>query len=527
MAKNFREILKKFPDARVNSWKFNKIFQIDGIPLWYFLEPLMKAPYIPSPFRSLDEIENDAKEGVTPSWADDLKLSILRKGLIFNEKLKIMVSRAARKRLSEGNPADILFLSYTNQVFDKDGKLDFLGFGDVIKDLEGSGVKPMILFCDPVSKNSLFRLKRFECLLYSFVDSGIIRESRAMAKKLAEEWKKLDKKTLFTYQGRDYWKFLRSEMNFLFSREMLETIIMYYLTFKKIIKQHDIKLVYLTGIIGIYESALLGAVSKLNKKIVYSPHGYGGYAVPLYLRENFYKNFVFAAAGDGEKKKLLDLGIKERNIFVTGSPFFDKIVEYRIQREKSEDKKTVTLITSALVEYKFIEKNEYFDYIRRYLSQISKVKNVGKIIIKLHPDEKYKSEYESIARSLKLGNVRVIQKPGKEVLYSILRDSDLLITFGSTAAVEGLMLGKDVVVIEGFMGDLCRADPYKKAVLKIEKEDDLGNVVEKILTNKKERAILRKKREEYIRTEFYKIDGKAHKRVADLIVSMLKMGAKQ
>jgi hypothetical protein len=123
---------------------------------------------------------------------------------------------------------------------------------------------------------------------------------------------------------------------------------------------------------------------------------------------------------------------------------------------------------------------------------------------------------------LKLDNVEVIQKPGKEVLYSILRDSDLLISFGSTAVVEGLMLGKDAVVIEGFIGDLYRADPYKEAVLRIEKESDLGNAVEKILTDKRERAILRKKREEYIRTAFYKIDGKAHRRVGDLIVSILK-----
>lgn len=507
---------------KVNSRKFNEIFQVDGIPLWYFLEPLMKAPHIPGPFRSLYGIENDAKKGKLPSWTNRLELLVLRKGLIFNEWLKLRFSGAGRKRSDKINPADVLFLAYTNQIFERDGRPDFLGFGGVIKNLEKLKIKPLVLICDPISKNSLFKLKKFENVLYSFIDPEIIKESRAMSKKLARKWKNVNKKTLFTYQSRDYWKFLSNEMNFLFSKEILETIIKYYLAFKKIIKQHDVKLIYLTSIIGIYESALFGAACKLNKKIVYSPHGYGSYAVPLYLSEKFYKNFIFAASGEEEKKKLLKLGIKEENIFITGSPFFDKIADYRVQEKKPTDKKTVTLLTSALVEYKFIEKNEYFNYIRKYLAEISKVKNVGKIVIKLHPDERYKSEYEAIAKSLKLENVEVVQKPEKETLYSILRDSDLLISFGSTSIVEGLMVDKDAIVVEGFLGDFYRKDPYKQATIQVEKDDDLTNVASKILWDRKEQVKLRKKRLEYVGRAFFKIDGKAHERVADLIVSLLE-----
>jgi hypothetical protein len=118
--------------------------------------------------------------------------------------------------------------------------------------------------------------------------------------------------------------------------------------------------------------------------------------------------------------------------------------------------------------------------------------------------------------------VEVIQKPGKEVLYSILRDSDLLISFGSTADVEGLMLDKDVIVIEGFFADSYQKDLYKQAVVQIEKDGDLTSVIDKILNTSKMRDRLKRKRKKYLDQAFYKIDRKAHERIAKLIVRLTK-----
>ena len=109
-------------------------------------------------------------------------------------------------------------------------------------------------------------------------------------------------------------------------------------------------------------------------------------------------------------------------------------------------------------------------------------------------------------------------------MYSVLRGSDLLISFGSTADIEGIMLGKDVIVIEGFLGERYRKDPYKKAVIQAEKDDDLMGIIDKVLNDKKLRGNLKQKRERYLKEAFYKIDGKTHERVADLIVSLIKKG---
>ena len=516
------DVIERWSEGRINSKKFNKVFQVDGIPIWHLLEPLVKSAHIPRPFRSLPEIERGAKAGTVPSSFKRLQFMILRKGLAINERIKRWISKMRRKDLQRIGKADVLFIAYTNQIFETDGGVEFLGFGDVAKDLKERGAEPLVLICDSFSKNSLFGLRKFDNLLYSHIDLEIIEESEKQSRRLAREWKKLEKERLFMFQGKSYWRFVKNEMNFLFSPEVLSTLIKYYLTFKEIIQKHEVKLVYLTGLIGFYESSLLVATHKFNKKVVYSPHGYGGYTVPLYFEKKLLENVLFIASGGEEKEKLRRLGIKAKKVFLAGSPFFDKIAEYKSEKEKEKTEKTVTLLTTALVEYKFVEKNEYFDYIRKYLKQISKVKKVKRIVIKLHPNEKYKSDYESIVKSLKLTNVEIVQRLEKGFLYSVLRDSDLLISFGSTADIEGMMLGKDVIVIEGFIGGMYRKDPYKKALIQIEKGDDLTSVVNKILWDKSERDKMRKKREEYIKRAFYKIDGRAHERVADLIVNLTR-----
>jgi hypothetical protein len=521
-------VIEKWPERRIDGKKFNEIFQVDRIPVWYFLEPLIKGAYLPPPFKTLAEMEEDVKSKRFPVKFD-LKSTLtqlgLRKGLWLNEKIKWSISSS---KVAQTGKKDVLFLCYTNQVIkDKKGKLRPVGFSDVVDALKNRGVKLIVLFCDPLSKNSFKGLLKFPDLLYSYIDSGIIKESKRLSHELNREWKKIGEKKkaeLFTFDGRSYWRFFRGELNFLFSKEMLATLITYYLTFKKITKGHKIKVVYLVSLGGFYESLLLGAVYKLKRKVVHSPHGYGDrYFI---VRDKLVENVSFVAAGNEDRRRLLKLGIEDGNIFVVGSPFFDKIAEYKSEREEDKTKKTITILPTALVEYKLVGKDEYFSYIRKCLAQISKVKSVKKVIIKLHPDEKYKSEYESVAKSLKLTNVEVVQKPGKDFLYTVLRDSDLLVSFGSTADIEGLMLNKNVIVIDGLkkglIAERAKKDKYREAVTVINKNDDLTNTIIKVLTDEKVQKKLKEKRWRYLASSFYKIDGRTHERVADLIKNLVQ-----
>jgi UDP-N-acetylglucosamine 2-epimerase len=237
-----------------------------------------------------------------------------------------------------------------------------------------------------------------------------------------------------------------------------------------------------------------------------------------------YRDVIFLAAGEEQRRKLFS-GIKDKNIVITGSPFFDKIADYRPKKSKPKVGKVVTLLPSAYVEYGYIGKDEYFSFIRKFLVQASRVKNVGKVIIKMHPLERHKSTYESIVRSLGLKNVEVVQRPEKEFLYSVLMDSDLLIGAGTTANIEGLMLDKNVMLVDGLakgtQADLAKIAEYRKAAVVVDKGDDLTAAITKVLTDERVQRELAQKRQRYIANSFYKIDGKAHERVANLIKSLV------
>jgi len=179
-------------------------------------------------------------------------------------------------------------------------------------------------------------------------------------------------------------------------------------------------------------------------------------------------------------------------------------------------------MTSLFVEGKLLEKEEYFGYVRRVLFQISNAKKIEKIIIKLHPREKNKSKYKSIAKSLGLENVEINQDPRKKVLYSIINNSDLIVSFTSTADVESLMLDRNVINVE--IAENLRKLDYKKATIKVESDNDLTKIVNQVLGDKKLQEQLKRKRKKYVKTAFYRTDGKAYERIADLIVSLIKRG---
>lgn len=525
MENTISDILKKLPEKRLNSRRFNEVFRIDGIPVWYFMEPFINSSFLSKPFKPRWEIIQEIKRDKSPSLLDKSRFKlfafVVKKGLTINEKIKYLISKSGKKDSGEIEKKDALFIASTDQIFEKNGKLEFLEFGKIVNYLKiGKKVRPLVLACDPFSKNSFFKLNRYGPLLYDYITPEILRESKQSSCDLHKKWKILDEEQkikLFIYQGRSYWKFFENDMNFLFSKELLFTFIKYYLTFKEILKKHDIKVVYLTSFVGLYELSALGAVYKLNRKVVHSSHGYtrGG----VMGTWEFVKNILFAAGGEEHRRDLLKRGIKKESIAVTGFPFLDEIVYHRRGRAR-RTKKTVTLLTTRLVESKLMGKEEYFKLIRETLVQIRNVKEVGKIIIKLHPREEYKSEYESIARSLGLRNVEVIQEPGKISLYSVINDSDLLIGFGSTAVLEGLMFGKDAIHLE--MLETRPIFEFKKATFCVKKVDEITEAVRKVLTDKRVKKRLRIQRERYLRQAFYAIDGKAHERVADLITHIVK-----
>lgn len=516
------QLIRDLPQKKINDKTFGEAFQLDGIPLWYLLEFLIDA-YFPKPFKAPWEIEEDIRRKHVGSFYDRLKHGIssfiLRKGILLNEEIKHVISGGDHPK--ENEKFDVLFVQLTPQILKKNGKLVFLESEKIIEALKRRGIKPLVLVADPVSKNSLLELRRYCPLLYKYQTNEVPTESKLLARTLSRMWKNLDEKTkmkMFEVGNKSYWRYFKLDLDFLFSEEILFIFIKFYLTFKKILKNHDIKMVYLTSLGGFYGPAILGAAHQLERKVLYASHGYT--MVPT-IRRDFAENVLVMASGAEEKKNFIRGGFKKRNVFITGSPFYDEIVKHKARVKRKADGVSVCLLTTQLVESKLMKKEEYFCLIRKTIKQLSEVNEIKKIVIKLHPAEKYRKEYESIIKSLNLKNVEINQSSTKAELYSVMANSDLIIGFGSTALLEGLMLGKDAIHLDPFL-KTPEFYTFREGCVCTRDLENLRILVRKILADKEVKKVLKRKRERYLRRCFYKIDGKAHERIAEVIEKILQ-----
>ena len=515
-------MIQKLHEKKLDSKSFGDLFQVDGIPLWHFFQGFINSSFLPEPFKPLWMIEKEIKSGVLPHQdGAKTKLSAfaLKIGLLLNEKLKYGIARSSRKTPRQ-EKRDVLFVALTNQVSRKNGKIEFFEWGGVLKSLKRyRRIKPIILIGDPFSKNSLFKLRVYDLLIYHYTTPNIIKKSEQLAGGLNHKWRFLDEKSkrkLFTIRGRDYWKFFERNMDILFSKEFLSMLVMYYLTSKEILLKHDIKVIYLTSFTNFYDLSLLAAARKLGRKVVYSSHGYtrgtvGGWKL--------LENVVFAAGGEEHKKELVKSGIKKENIVVTGFPFLDEVA-HRRKKKLGGAKKTVSLLTTTILESKFMNKERYFKLIMEAMTQLKRVPEIEKIIIKLHPAEKYRSEYEKIIRSLGLNNVEIVQTPGRGPLYSVISSSDLLVGFGSTAVLEGLLFDKDAIHLKQL--ESRPVFEFESATYSVKRMDELADAVKSLLNDKKVKRNLKQRRAKYLQRAFYKVDGGASGRVAKLIASLVK-----
>jgi hypothetical protein len=322
-------------------------------------------------------------------------------------------------------------------------------------------------------------------------------------------------------QVRDMPKVTKAE-KFVYSKQFIRLFEKYYLIFRNIIKEHNVKAVFLTGLVGLYESALLQLSLDLGIKIFCCQHGFYR---NLYPNKKLLKNVIFFASGNEEKRTLLRCGINPKNIFVTGSPFFDKIAKYRKHASKSHGKKTITILTQPLIEDSYIGESEYFDYVRKFLSETASARNVDRIIIKLHPRETHVKQYMSIAESIKSKNIKIATGGDKNDLYKSLSSSTLLLSYGSTTDVEGIALGKDIILINGLkrgnMGVMQRKDGYRTAVIEIDKDDCLSDCIDHFMNNPQLKRRMMQHRDKYLNENFFAFDGTASARVTNIIERLL------
>ncbi|MGI6483973.1 MAG: CDP-glycerol glycerophosphotransferase family protein [Methanobacterium sp.] len=157
-----------------------------------------------------------------------------------------------------------------------------------------------------------------------------------------------------------------------------------------------------------------------------------------------------AVAGEYTKKLLMERGVDETKIVITGIPRWDQLVNTKIynfnedNNYKTNQKKIILFTTQPLVESGMWTEEDMEFFISNVV-QIVGMNDKYELIMKLHPRDK-KERYKSILKKNDLEKYCIVTQNAN--IYELLRKCDLLLTHICTTAIEAMILEKPVLIID-------------------------------------------------------------------------------
>ncbi|RKX91903.1 MAG: hypothetical protein DRP84_10865 [Spirochaetes bacterium] len=489
--------------------------QYDGWPIWWFFKQRFLGDRLLPPLPSYEEIINSIlnreEVGFKQKFKNKVTVFSLGKFLEYNEKTKIFISRFNKGKSSKKTDKKrIMFMTHTNAILpDKDYGYTVDRIGSVVKEVrKDPELEEYISVISPLSHKNWLKLLDYPNLVYSYIDKEIKKKAKRGSILLHKKWKEISKEINYNLIGEHF----KTALNVFFSRESIYLIILYYETYKKIIKQEKINFLCFYAAGGILSKCAIAAAHNSGVKSLTISHGLGAPSRNPDQPPSFYH----AVIGDKYKEKYIELGVNPENIFVTGPVFMDEIVRYIKDKNLQNKKKKILFATQPLVEDNYLSKEEYFNYIKEYLSDLKKLQNVD-IKIKLHPREKYLEFYQNLLKSLNFERITIVKGQEKKLLYNLIKESDLVIGFSSTVLVEAMIIGTPIISIDLLIGGNDPIIQNRDKIIHLNPKKSIYPISKKILYDKKEQKSIIKKQRELLKEYLYKVDGKGGKRVVNLI----------
>jgi hypothetical protein len=515
MTDEFNEFISNWSDRKVLGGKFDDIFQIDGTPLSWFYRPILYSSLLPPPFPSAWKIEGLNK----PRFLLKFFVPLVKSYILYSTILKKRISATRmRKRVTKKksnsyfieaeplqNRQKILFLTFTNQIDISEGetipKLD-----KVIRQIkEDDKYEPFLVTQDLLSSLNPYILNKCENTILDY-----FAYSSQDGASLSRRWKEIPKETKqkwMTFKGQNFWGLMSQSLNLLYSKTFIDTVSIYYYSYKKLLASENIKAIVLTSQNNIFEKCIIAAARKHNIPVLIIQHGVG---LGMFRTVDLLNQEKFLVWGDQFKKYLLDLGVRESQIAIVGNPAFDNLAAN--ENYKPDKIPHLLLITGPFVEDQLVSKEDYFEVIKRVTEELSTLK-IPKIL-KLHPREKYISKYQNVLQGK---NISIIQKTTGQEYKELLQNSSLIITFGSSITFEAIALGKRALIIDIYKNreKLDALVPPLETVPIIHWRDFNYNLVENVLMKEETLPGENPDVEKYL----YRMDGKVSGRVVDEIYS--------
>lgn len=324
----------------------------------------------------------------------------------------------------------------------------------------------------------------------------------------------LGDKSSIKYKNIPFSKFIQKELKFLFD-QMLKNICYQIKMVQNVFARFYPDLV----VVMTEELPLCKIVVNLANmsdiKSLYIQHG----AFIKHPKHEAVASGKMAVAGSADKDFLINLDTDPDKLVITGRPLFDKLarkneifdkLDIRSKLKINPEKKIILFTTQPLVGLTPLYEN--ITVFRQFLKAVKKLPDV-QLIIKLHPldDE---SERKKIITQEKFQGA-VVTKDFN--LHSLIYISDVLVTMFSTTALEAMIMKKPVITIN-FSGKRDVTDYAKDgAAIGVYKKEDLLPAIKSVLCDKETIEKIKKSQEDFVYRYAYLIDGKATKRIVDLI----------
>ena len=500
-----KEILSNWKDKKIDGKAIDKQFELDGHPLSWFYRPILFSGLLPPPFPQAADYLTKSKPAPS-SW----KCLAFRTSLRISDSIKqLILSR--RKELTDSQKK-ILFLTFTNHANKNNWPFREEKIIPIIQ--ADHKVGTYILGVDPLSTLSPKKLRHFSHSLYQYCDNNIITLAKKKSEQLENRWQKISleqKRELFRYNKEEIYTYFQANLDFLYSAEFIFLINKYYYCFLQLLEKENIIAAVSSSQNNIMEKCLIAACHKKNIPVFVVQHGIAlGYIPTLDPLPNVY----FEIWGEKYKHDLLAHGVPAKQVQVTGPLIFDGIEKHLHPPTTSYPK--IMLATSPLIEDNFMDKNSYFQKIKIILAEIKKL-NLP-LIIKPHPREKYAAEYLQLAQELGL-DATLSSAQDRDVHYALISDCSLILTFGSTVALEAMIMGRPTITIKMF----DHLNPANQIIINsgvtpiVSYQDSFAPIALSSLKNKQQKTT------QFIENICSQLDGKSAERIVQNIYQKIKV----
>lgn len=382
---------------------------------------------------------------------------------------------------------------------------DFNTVLPVIQELMNQGISMCYIFGDML----ILSRKIGNMKVVEVKNENIHKHNKGKSKELRKYYhsklkKDRDFQAMFTYKGINFWDAVKDDIGLLFDREFI-TLVSNTGYFDRIIDtvNPDILVVGDDRAHRVRGHVLLA--KQRGIPVLEIQHG-------IYLPTSPMDTPLsdkLAAGGDFYKRTYIKFGAHDNQVVVTGWPKFDTSVKLKESlTEKHKDEVDILFATQP------IDIKLNLDTIEAIGSFIGDSTHV-RLIVKPHPAENTKI-YNQITKKYK----NVILHKSSEDISSFVASSDILVTLTSTVAIEAALLDKPIICINTTNEKLMFVS--SGIAIEVKKLDELMPAIRDVLYNKEVRKKLAKTRKKFVYEHAYIQDGKASKRVADLIFQMIE-----